>query len=36
MEYYFAIDMGDDGIALYPGLDENLANMPYYVVRQKR
>ena len=36
LEYYFAIDMGQKGIALYPGLDENLANMPYYVVRQKR
>ncbi|MFC1762805.1 hypothetical protein ACFL6U_12100 [Planctomycetota bacterium] len=36
MEYYFAIDTGQKGIALYPGLDENLANMPYYVVRQKR
>ncbi|MFC2115084.1 hypothetical protein ACFLTU_01315 [Bacteroidota bacterium] len=36
MEYYFAIDMGKAGIAIYPGLDENLANMPYYVVRQKR
>ena len=36
MEYYFAIDMGKEGIAIYPGLDENLANLPYYVVRQKR
>ncbi|MFC1765541.1 hypothetical protein ACFL6U_26145 [Planctomycetota bacterium] len=36
LSYYFAIDMGQKGIALYPGLDENLANMPYYVVRQKR
>ncbi len=36
MEYYFAIDMGKEGIAIYPGLDDNLANMPYYVVRQKR
>ena len=34
MEYYFAIDMGKEGIAIYPGLDDNLANMPYYVVRQ--
>ncbi len=36
MEYYFAIDMGKEGIAIYPGLDENLANMPYYVVGQKK
>jgi hypothetical protein len=35
MEYYFTIDMGEEGIAIYPGLDENLANMPYYIVRQK-
>lgn len=36
MEYYFTFDMGEDGIAIYPGLDENLANLPYYVVRQER
>jgi hypothetical protein len=36
MSYYFAVDMGDPGIAIYPGLDQNLAGMPYYVVRQKR
>jgi hypothetical protein len=36
MEYYFAVDMGEKGIAIYPGLDENLANLPYYVVRQKK
>ena len=36
MEYYFAVDMGKEGIAIYPGLDENLANMPYYVIRQTR
>jgi hypothetical protein len=35
MEYYFTVEMGEEGIAIYPGLDENLANMPYYVVRQK-
>jgi hypothetical protein len=35
MEYYFAIDMGKEGIAIYPGLDKNLTNMPYFVVRQK-
>ncbi len=34
MTYYFAIDTGKDGIAIYPGLDENLASMPYFVVRQ--
>ncbi len=36
MSYYFAVDLGDAGIAIYPGLDQNLAGMPYYVVRQKR
>ena len=36
IKYYFAIDMGEDGIAIFPGLDNNLANMPFYVVRQKR
>ena len=36
IKYYFAIDMGEDGIAIIPGLDNNLANMPFYVVRQKR
>jgi len=34
MTYYFAIDMKKDSIAIYPGLGENLANMPYFVVRQ--
>lgn len=34
--YYFAIDMGDAGIAIYPGFNDNLSNMPYYVVRQKK
>jgi len=34
MTYYFAINTGKDGIAIYPGLDENLASMPYFVVRQ--
>ncbi len=36
MTYYFVIDIGDAGIAIYPGLDDNLANMPYYVIRQKK
>jgi hypothetical protein len=35
MEYYFAIDTGE-GIALFPGLEKNLMNMPYYLVRQRR
>jgi hypothetical protein len=34
MTYYFAVDMGEEGIAIFPGLDENQANMPYYVVQQ--
>jgi hypothetical protein len=33
MAYYFVIDMDEAGKAIYPGLDENQANMPYYVVR---
>jgi hypothetical protein len=33
MSYYFAIDMGDAGKVIFPGLDEHQANMPYYVVR---
>ena len=35
MEYYFSIDMGEAGKAIYPGLDENLAGIPYYVLHQK-
>ena len=35
IEYYFTIDVENEGIAIYPGLDDNLANMPYYVVQQK-
>lgn len=34
MEYYFAIDMGEAGKAIFPGLDANQANMPYFVIRQ--
>ncbi len=34
MTYYFAVNTGKEGIAIYPGLDENLASMPYFVVRQ--
>ena len=33
MTYYFAIDMGEAGKAIFPGLDENQANMPYFVVQ---
>jgi hypothetical protein len=33
MSYYFVIDMGKAGKAISPGLDANLANMPYYVVQ---
>ncbi len=33
MSYYFTIDMGEAGKAIYPGLDENQANMPYFVVQ---
>jgi hypothetical protein len=34
MEYYFGIDLGKDGQAIYPGLDSNLSNMPYFVLRR--
>jgi hypothetical protein len=34
MEYYFGIDLGNAGQAIYPGLDPNLSNMPYFVLRQ--
>jgi hypothetical protein len=33
MTYYFVIDMGEAGKAIFPGLDENQANMPYFVVQ---
>jgi hypothetical protein len=33
MTYYFAIDMGEAGKAIFPGLDANQANMPYFVVQ---
>jgi hypothetical protein len=33
MTYYFAIDMGKAGKAIFPGLDANQANMPYFVVQ---
>ncbi|MFC1764305.1 hypothetical protein ACFL6U_19805 [Planctomycetota bacterium] len=35
LSYYCVIDMGEEGKAIFPGLDENHANMPYYVVLQK-
>ncbi len=34
MQYYFAIDMGEAGKAIFPGLDENQANTPYFIVHQ--
>ena len=34
LQYYFAVDGGDAGEALYPGLDVNRADMPYFVVRR--
>jgi hypothetical protein len=34
LSYYFVIDTGE-GKALYPGLDEDLSNIPYYLVRQR-
>jgi hypothetical protein len=36
MQYYFGIDMGKEGKAIYPGLDSNLGGMPYYVIHQKK
>ncbi len=34
MSYYFVIDRGADGKAIYPGLDEDLAGLPYFVINQ--
>lgn len=34
MSYYFVIDRGSAGKAIYPGLDEDLAGMPYFVINQ--
>jgi hypothetical protein len=36
LSYYFTIDTGEPKIIIYPGLDENLSNMPYYTVRQEK
>ena len=33
MSYYFVIDTGEKGKIIYPGLDADLSNMPYYVLR---
>jgi len=32
LQYYFEIT-GTDGLALYPGFDANLSNLPYFVLR---
>lgn len=34
MTYYFSVELGEAGQALVPGLDKQLAGMPYYVVLQ--
>jgi hypothetical protein len=34
MAYYFAVDLGDAGKIIVPGLGADLARMPYFVVRQ--
>lgn len=36
IQYYFGIDAGDAGQALYPGLDLNLKHQPYFVVRNSK
>jgi hypothetical protein len=33
IQYYFGIDAGEAGQALYPGLDLDLKHLPYFVVR---
>jgi hypothetical protein len=33
LQYYFEV-RGDDGPSLYPGLKSELANQPYFVIRQ--
>lgn len=35
LQYYFGLDL-ETGPALYPGLDEQFMNQPYYVVRLQR
>jgi hypothetical protein len=36
LQYYFGLNKGDSGSALFPGLDSTLANQPYFVVRLKK
>jgi hypothetical protein len=36
LQYYFGIDAGNAGQALYPGFDWNLKHQPYFVVRNTR
>ncbi len=33
LQYYFEL-RGDDGSSLFPGLAPDLANQPYFVIRQ--
>jgi len=34
LQYYFEIRMGEDAVALYPGLGRDLVQQPYFVVRR--
>ncbi len=33
LQYYFEVDHGTEGTALYPGFNAELSNLPYFVVR---
>ena len=33
LQYYFEVDAGPDGPAIYPGLNPDLSNQPYFTVR---
>jgi hypothetical protein len=33
MQYYFTLDMGREGISIFPGLDGDLSGMPYFTAR---
>ena len=35
IQYYFILKYGTKSASLYPGFDPNLANQPYFLVRQK-
>jgi hypothetical protein len=34
LQYYFELDNGAAGVALFPGLDATLSNLPYFVIQK--